>query len=495
MKTHHHGILQITVLLLIMLLVGCGGETANPNDTNGTHDTNNTHGQKNIYPPTLSVSAKNGLSKQLTIQLTDINTSAMKTIHLYRSTADNPAEKVLIHTFAPTDTHAMTWVDNGLEGCTDYYYWAEGCSDRSGTEVCQLSATSASDKTVPNPPMNLKAFSHTIRSVSLQWQNNTDTCTVRYHIYGKSAVGDPFQRVPDHDDILDGAVGGTAVDVTENMYIHYRAVAEDDQGRLSTLSCSVAKDYPQYGASTEQDPCHAAVGYTWGDKPHFPWASINGYTDRVVFRWNDVPLLLNADSSVQQYAEAYRVRTKKNGGNWSAYQDFNYSVSSTNGQYQEAHVLGNSDETIALEVQTKYMYDGDGDGSLEIAYSDPVTITGKVAPNAGSTGGTAQLGLPPVTMTSAYYPGKITVRWTSTSGATYYKIYAMEVNSICPSDSTNPAADGYSLLVSSITDAVYDHSVRGWSKWCYRIRACNGSGCGDYGPHAYGNASSNWLNE
>ena len=443
----------------------------------------------NIPMPTLSVSLEDGYSGTLVVSLDNIDTSTLSKIHIYRNSSNDIAGKVMARNFNPPSS-SISYEDTGLSGCHTYFYWVEACVNQSGTELCRIDTAPSSAKTVPDAPTGLMAYTHTIRTVYMKWNNNSDNgCTVKYHLYHRTTTNGSFTLIPEINDLTSGTDGATETNVNTGVYIHYRVQAEDANGHKSSLSCSVANGYPKYGVNGAQDSCQAAVGYTWGDQPRYPWASYNGYVDKVIFTWDDV-VIDNSDSNNIIYANNYRVRYRTNGGSWSTYITISNPFTYNDAQYQMFTINSMYADTQAnIEVSTHYLYDNNGDGQLEDTYSNPIYITGKTAASGG-TGGANNLGIPPAATASHYYPDKIMVGWTHTDNATYYKLYAKDVTSTgtCPNDSNG--LTGYSSLSSHTTALTYDHHVS-WKSYCYRVKACNSSGCTQAGPSAYGNSTGN----
>jgi hypothetical protein len=443
-----------------------------------------------IPMPALSVSASNGHSNYLEATLSSVDTATLSKVRLYRNNTNNLSGKVKVVDTTPSSATITYTGDTSLAGCQTYYYWVEACVAQAGGDICRIDTTPVSATTVPDAPTQVYTYAQLVRTLYLKWQNNADNgCTVKYHVYKRTSENGPFTRIPEINDLTDGSAGVTATNVAGNVYIHYRIQAEDSQGRTGSLSCTVADGYPRYGVGSAQDPCRAAVGLTWGDQPRYPWASVNGYPDQVVFTWDDVPLILNDNGTVQAYAGYYRVRFKAGSGAWTQWYDNVHNPFTYNGaQYQMYTYYVSANTSVTIQIETKYQYDNDGDGQLEITYSNPVSITGKTKANSGNT---STLGSPPSATASNYYPGKISVGWTHTSGATYYKLYGKQVSGVCPTDTTTSTIpSGYQVLLGSTTSTTYDHMVS-WQKWCYRAQACNAGGCGQVGPHAYGNSTGN----
>ena len=470
-------------------------QSADESDTDSTvevQDIVNSVVIANIAMPLLDVTAISGTSGDLNATLTNVDTGTLSKVRIYRNSSNNIAGKVKVYDETSLSA-TMVYGDTTLAACHTYYYWVEACSDQSGTELCRIDTTAAFDKTVPDAPTGLKAYATVIRSLNTQWNDNNDNgCTVKYHLYNRTSETGSFTQIPEVNDLTSGANGATATNVDPNIYIHYRVQAEDAQGRLSSLSCNVANSYPQYGVDTPQDNCRAAVGYTWGDQPNFPWASYNGYTDKVIFTWDDVVISLNTDGSVHDYANAYRVYYQIDGSNqWTGPYDIQNPFTYNNAQYQAFTITNlNSDTKVQLKVQTYYQYDLNNNG-LQYIYSDPIFITGKTATAPSGTTGSNQLGLPPLTAASPYYPNKIVVKWTHTSGAAYYKLYYKVVTGACPIDSVNPLNDGYSLLQPNPLGNIHTDWVS-WQERCYRTQACTANHeCGAVGPHDKGNSTGN----
>ena len=444
----------------------------------------------NIPIPILDISAVSGTSGYLKATLSNVDTANLSRVRIYRNSSDDIAGKVKVFDATSLASTMNYTGDTTLASCHTYYYWVEACTDLSGTELCKIDTTSQSDKTVPAAPTGLKAYATVIRSLNMQWDNNNDSeCTVKYHLFQRTTETGPFTLIPEINDLTSGTDGATATNVNTGVYIHYRVQAEDAQGRKSSLSCDVARDYPLYGVNSAQDSCRAAVGYTWGDQPHYPWASYDGYTNKVVFTWDDVPLVLNTDKTVQTYTNYYSIRFKVGSGSWSGYYDVTNQNFTYNGaQYQQVTVPDDipdistipSNTTVEMEVSTVYMYDNDGDGTPETTYSAPIYITGKTAV---STTSTSSLGIPPATTATTFYPDFIMVGWTPTSGADHYKLYRVNTTGTCPSS-------GYEWIKTTTSTTFYDYVT--WAERCYRASACDiNDQCTPLGKAAYGN-SSGW---
>jgi len=452
----------------------------------------------NLPLPSLSVANQDGSSGILNVTLSSIDTTQLTKVRIYRNSSTDIATKILWKEITVTQNSEAVQ-DTNLAGCHTYSYWVEACSDQTGNELCRINTLQQSATTVPDAPQDIFTYAKHINDVNIHWDNNDDDgCTVKYHIYKRSTESGSFTQINEVEDIIDGTSGATEFNVAGGVYMHYRVQAEDANGDKSSLSCSVKNGYPQYGVSTAQDSCRAAVGYTWGDKPFFPWASWNGYSDKVVFTWDDVVLELNNDGTVKSYANDFDIRYKIGTNSWSGYyrvQDENFLYNGK--QYQQIIVPDDipdlstvpADTTIAFEITTYYYYDTDGDGTNELVQGTPVTVTGKTLATSGTA---STLGSAPSVAASTYFPNMISVLWTSSTGATSYKLYVKDVSAIgyCPTDSTNPISDGYSVLLNNTTSTGYDHMVS-WKKYCYRVQACNSSGCTVAGEHAYGNSTGN----
>ena len=444
-----------------------------------------------IPMPTLSVQYHDGHSGEMYVDVNNIDTTELSKLIVYRNTSDDIGGKVPVHTLTPPPGSSIEYIEHNLAGCQEYYYWIEACVDQSGTEICRIDTQPAHDKTVPEAPQNMKVYAQIIRSLNMQWQNNSDNgCTVKYHIYKRTTPSGAFVQIPEINDLTSGTDGATATNVNAGVYIHYRVQAEDGDGRKSSLSCTVANGYPQYGVASAQDACRAAVGYTWGDQPHYPWASYNGYTDKVIFTWDDVVIELNDNGTVKTYANAYSVKYRVGSGSWQDVQGTVQNPFTQNGVQYQAFTLTNMspNTTAQLQVRTMYKYDNNGDGTPELTYSTPITITGKTAASSSTT---SSLGTPPAATASTYYPGKIMVGWTSSSGAHHYKLYYKTVSSSCGSDAhADPTQDGYAYKLST-TSTTYNDMVS-WTKRCYRVEACDASNhCTAAGSHAYGSSTGN----
>ncbi|MCF6186689.1 MAG: FG-GAP-like repeat-containing protein [Desulfobulbaceae bacterium] len=366
-----------------------------------------------------------------------------------------------------------------LTACTTYYFWVVA-KNNIGTA---RSTNRAVATTAPPAPVDLYSTNYIIRSTSLYWSNNSDQCTARYHVYAKNPQDADYQQIPESQDLLDGVVGSTNIGIKPETYIYYRVAAESSSGVIGPLSCSVKAGYRNVVAD-DSTSCEAAVGNAFGDQPKYPWASTD-QADRVTFTWDDVPLQYTSDGSgVAIYANCFRIEYQFDSDPWNlATECYQQPLTQNNWQYQQVDLTNLTPDTSAtLRISTHYLYDTNGDGIREDVFSDPIVITGKTLPSGGSGGGVAALGSTPWITATEYYPGKIMVGWTSTSGAGWY-----EVQRAPYSISTGCSGATYSVL-NTFTTTRFDDNVGDWQEYCYRVRACNFSGCTSYSAGEYGSS-------
>ena len=434
-----------------------------------THETNSTP----LAFPELHVRPQNGVSRRLTVDISRIDTASIGSVRIYRSTQNDPATKALVHQVNSNLPQNLTWNDDGLEGCHTYYYWIETCG-QSGSS-CRLSSQAVSNYPVPSPPDGIEVSNLLIRSLYVHWINNTDGCTVRYHVFGSGDSNYTYSQIPDQNDIVDGTTGATILNVTPDRYFFYRIQSEDDRGYTSELSCTAkeSNDTLRASANGYSHDCLAAVGYVYNDRPQFQTATMN-QDNKIDFYWEDVPIEKNADGSIRTYANAYKVTY-----NGTAYNVSNPFVSNGR-QYQQFTITGAvHNQTATIQVQTHYLYDIDGDGALEHVYSDPISITGKTRPASNTL---HPLGETYFVIATTYYPNKIFVGWGSVDRATYYKLYRKNYNGSC----SNGAYSYYKTVMSTR----YDDNVGSWQEYCYKVQACNNAECGHISTaYDYGNTT------
>ena len=375
--------------------------------------------------------------------------------------------------------NVTSFTARNLTPCATYYFWVAAVNS-VGTTV---STSPAGTTSAPSAPTDLYSTNYIIRSTSLYWNNNSDQCTTRYHVFAKKANENSYGQIPDSGNLTSGTTGTTNVGIAPETYIFYRVAAENSDGVMGPLSCSVKAGY-RNAADDDSSSCKAAVGYAFGDQPKYPWAS-TGQSNTVTFTWDDVPIVYSSDgSSVATYANCFRVEYKIGTGNWTPYTDCLQNPFTQNGwQYQRFDITGMTADTAAsLRITTHYTYDTNGDGTPEDVYSDPILIAGKTLPAGGSGGGVAALGSTPWITTSQYFPGKIMVGWTITSGATSYEVQRA-------SYSINTGCAGASYQNHGIyTGTSFDDNVGDWQEYCYRVRACNSGGCMGFSAGEYGSS-------
>ena len=426
-------------------------------------------------PVSLSAIPVQGSSTSMRLSWTDTSNNEEAFI-IYRSETDNFNDAVQTTITAPDLTsHTLLHLDP----CKTYYFWV-AAKNTTGQSV---SANYATAMTAPDAPEDVYTTNYTIRSTTLYWQNNVDQCAVRYHVYAKAPEDDSYTEIPDADNLTDGSVGSVNVGITSETYIYYRVAAENNDGTVGPMSCTVKSGYRSAYAYNHAG-CNAAVGYAFGDKPKYPWASTDEST-RVIFTWDDVPIQYNSNgSAVSLYANCFRIAYKIGAGGWVNYTDcLQNPTIQNNWQYQSFEINQMSADTSAtIRISTHYLYDTDGNGSQEDVYSEPITITGWTLPNGGGGGGVAALGTAPWVTASHYFPGKIMVGWTTSSNATSYQVYRGNWNGSCAGTSYG------SYRTFSAGQSSFDDMVGDWKQFCYKVRACNNGVCTAFSSGEYGNS-------
>ncbi len=395
---------------------------------------------------------------------------------IYRSETNNFNDAVRTTITAPNLTSIAFF---HLDPCKRYYFWV-AAKNTTGQSV---SANYATAMTAPDAPEDVYTTNYTIRSTMLYWRNNVDQCTVRYHVYAKAPEDDSYTQIPDGDTLTDGSVGSVNVGITPETYIYYRVAAENNDGTIGPMSCTVKSGYRAAYAYNHAG-CNAAVGYAFGDKPKYPWASMDK-NSKVIFTWDDVPIQYNSNgSAVSLYANCFRIAYKIGAGGWVHHTDcLQNPITLNNWQYQRFEINQlSADISATLRISTHYLYDTDGDGNKEDVYSEPITITGRTLPNGSGGGGVAALGTTPWVTASHYFPGKIMVGWTTSSNATSYQVYRGNWNGSCAGTSYG------SYRTFSAGQSSFDDMVGDWKQFCYKVRACNNGVCTAFSTGEYGNS-------
>jgi hypothetical protein len=418
----------------------------------------------------------NQTSDKMTIGWND-NSNNETSFSVYRSSSLG-GTKVRIATVGANST---SYTDSGLSGCHDYYYWVSA-NNAGGSSWSDY----GSGTTAPSAPTNLYTTNYTVRSTVLYWDNNDDGgCTVKYHFYAKYPNDPNYQPIHEEQTFTDGEEGVINIGIQPETYIYYRVAAENSDGTIGPMSCTVKADYRSAPAQGNDTSCLASVGYAYDDKPKFPWAS-KEYTDHVIFTWDDVPLAYNSNgTAVETYANCFKVEYKIGSGAWQEVQTdpahcYRYPTTTNGWQYHSLQIGTtaspmNPDTDASVRISTHYYYNGSE------TYSDPIVITGKTAPSGGG-GGTAPLGTAPWVITSHYYPGKIMVGWTTSNAATSYQVYRAPYNVGCQAASYG-AYRTFNGDTSSFDDMVGD-----WKEYCYKVRACNASGCTNFSHGEHGSS-------
>jgi len=388
---------------------------------------------------------------------------------IFRSTTDDFSTAAVVGTVG---ADIEEFEDSGLDSCQLYYYWV-GAYNSVGYTIDEQAYISVT--TSPSAPQDFYAYKGPgVFSVQMQWTE--ESCATAYNVYVMDdyAVG---YRLLTPGGIPDNNL--TVINADEDIYYFLRVSAIDANSNEGALSCRVVSDRPQGGAASIDDECMAAVAWAADADVENLWGTQNNYSDKVMLGWSSVILNWDFEGNPQHYATDYRVEVSEDNSSWTS---MGLQSHPDDASAMTVTFNAGADKLYYFKIYTRYMYDLDLDGTLDLVESDPpMTITARTAAGASTTTTT----LPrPWVLTSHYYANRIMVGWGSISGATGYRVYR-----------STDRDSGYSHIgtYGSSVREIYDDKVVPYTDYWYKVRAYNGSGDGLLSNPEYGNATDlNW---
>lgn len=421
-----------------------------------------------MLPTNLAADVVQQEEGQIKVSWTD-NASNEEFFKIFRNTSDDFSTATVVGTVGE---NIEVFNDSGLDSCVTYYYWV-GAYNSVG--YATDSQTYVSVTSSPSSPQNFYAYKGPgVFSVQMQWEE--ESCASSYNVYVMDDYAVGYQLltpggIPDNN--------LTVINVQEDIYYFFRVSAVDANGNEGPLSCRVVSQKPQAGATSQVDECMAAVAWASDADVENLWGSYNNYVDKVMLGWSSVILAWDASGNAQHYATNYRVEVSTDNSNWS---DMGLQSHPDDASAMTVTFNAAAGTLYYVRIYTRYMYDADLDGTLDLVESNPpMLMTARTAVGVSST---STILPKPWILTSHYYPNRISIGWGSISGATGYKVYrSMSRDS------------GYSLIhtANSTTSSYYDSDVQPYTNYWYKVRAYNTSGDGTISDPEYGNASDlNW---
>ncbi len=354
--------------------------------------------------------------------------------------------------------------DNMLNPCSSYYYKVAAYNgDGSSAE-----SSGGPVITPPAPPTGLiTTIGPGVFSVNLDW--NDTMCATKYHIYYIDTPGGTYQRIDDGTLVVSEE---NVIDVPADTYLFFRVSAENASGNEGSLSCTVSPDSEAHaGATSSNDTCLAAVGWSSSPVPVNVWASWGNYTNAISLGWDSAPLTWDSNGTPETYSGTYYIDYSYNEVDWDRWATVTHPntpadgvslvVNITDLPYGGIHLEPNNIWYFRISTHFQYDCSNPPDGIIDECMSNPAFVTGITASTTAPPEQTNILPAPGVTV-SSYYLNAIFVGWSTIEGAEGYEVWR----------STNRTTEFFRIAnFSPATNRFTDNTVAPWTDYWYKVRA------------------------
>ncbi|MGB8323409.1 MAG: fibronectin type III domain-containing protein, partial [Candidatus Acidiferrum sp.] len=247
LNSHRVTMLHATVLLLVIsLLLGCGGVTTSGGAGNGG-------GTKTTIPPTPSGLTATAATAQVSLSWSA--STGATTYNLKRSTTSGGPYATLA---SPTST---TFADTSVTNATKYFYVVSAVNSAGeSADSPEVSATPAAPQTPPPTPANLVATPANAQ-VSLSWSGSTGATS--YYVKRSTVTGGPYTKIssPAAASYTDASV----TNGTKYFYVVSAANASGESANSSEVSATPVAPTtpPPTPASLQATAGNAQIILTW----------------------------------------------------------------------------------------------------------------------------------------------------------------------------------------------------------------------------------------